>query len=42
MKNLKMKMARMEKGISQTELANRVGVARQTIGMIEAGATIPH
>ncbi|MEE0418881.1 MAG: helix-turn-helix transcriptional regulator [Lachnospiraceae bacterium] len=41
MKNLKMKMARMEKGISQTELANRVGVARQTIGMIEAGAYNP-
>lgn len=37
MKNLKMKLARMEKDISQTELAKRVGVTRQTIGMIEAG-----
>lgn len=37
MKNLKLKLARMEKDISQTELAQRVGVTRQTIGMIEAG-----
>lgn len=37
MKNLKMKFARMEKDMSQIELANRVGVTRQTIGMIEAG-----
>lgn len=37
MKNLKMKVARMEKDISQIELAKRVGVTRQTIGMIEAG-----
>lgn len=37
MKNLKMKFARMEKDISQIELARRVGVTRQTIGMIEAG-----
>lgn len=37
MKNLKMKFARMEKDISQIELAKRVGVTRQTIGMIEAG-----
>ena len=37
MKNLKMKLARMEKDISQIELATRVGVTRQTIGMIEAG-----
>ena len=37
MKNLKMKFARMEKDLSQIELANRVGVTRQTIGMIEAG-----
>lgn len=37
MKNLKMKMARMEKDMSQIELANRIGVTRQTIGMIEAG-----
>lgn len=37
MKNLKLKLARMEKDISQTELANRVGVTRQTIGMVESG-----
>lgn len=37
MKNLKMKFARMEQDISQIELAKRVGVTRQTIGMIEAG-----
>ena len=37
MKNLKMKIARMEQDISQTDLAKRVGVTRQTIGMIESG-----
>lgn len=37
MKNMKMKIARMEKNISQIELAERAGVTRQTIGMIEAG-----
>lgn len=37
MKNLKMKLARMEKDLSQIQLADRVGVTRQTIGMIEAG-----
>lgn len=36
-KNLKMKMARMEKDISQTELANRLGISRQTVWMIESG-----
>jgi len=33
----RMKLARVEKGLSQQELANRVEVARQTIGLIEAG-----
>lgn len=37
MKNLKVKFARLEKDLSQIELAKRVGVTRQTIGMIEAG-----
>ena len=37
MKNLKLKLARMENDMSQTELAKRVGVTRQTIGMVEAG-----
>jgi len=32
-----MKLARVEKGLSQQELADRVEVARQTIGLIEAG-----
>ncbi|MBC3797633.1 helix-turn-helix transcriptional regulator [Acetobacterium tundrae] len=41
MKNLKLKVARAEYDISQDELAKRVGVTRQTIGMIEAGKFNP-
>ena len=41
MKNLKMKIARVEKEISQEQLAKMVGVTRQTIGMIEAGKFNP-
>ncbi len=37
MKNIKLKMARVEKDLTQEELADKVGVTRQTIGMIEAG-----
>ncbi len=37
MKNLKMKFRRIELNISQTELAQRAGVTRQTIGLIESG-----
>lgn len=37
MKNLKLKLARMEQNITQQELADMVGVTRQTIGLIEAG-----
>ena len=37
MKNLKLKAARAAKDISQEQLAQLVGVTRQTIGMIEAG-----
>ena len=37
MKNLKMKFRRMDLGMSQTELAEKAGVTRQTIGLIEAG-----
>ncbi len=37
MKNLKMKSARAAKDLSQGQLAELVGVTRQTIGMIEAG-----
>lgn len=40
-KNLKMKAARAEQDLSQDELAQRVGVTRQTIGMIEAGKFNP-
>ena len=32
-----MKFRRIEENMSQTELAEKVGVTRQTIGLIEAG-----
>jgi putative transcriptional regulator len=35
MKNIKLKLARVEKDLSQEELANLVEVTRQTIGLIE-------
>ena len=37
MKNLKLKEETAAKDISQKQLAQMVGVTRQTIGMIEAG-----
>jgi len=37
LKNKRMKLARVERDYSQEQLAEAVGVARQTIGMIEAG-----
>ncbi|MCH8556646.1 MAG: helix-turn-helix transcriptional regulator [Balneolia bacterium] len=37
MKNIKLKVARVQKDLTQEELADIVGVTRQTIGMIEAG-----
>lgn len=37
MKNMKLKFRRMDLGMSQTELAKKTGVTRQTIGLIEAG-----
>ncbi len=37
MKNKKIKIARIECDLSQEELAERVGVTRQTIGLIESG-----
>lgn len=37
MKNKKMKIARIQCDLSQEMLADKVGVTRQTIGMIEAG-----
>ncbi|MGL5067577.1 MAG: helix-turn-helix transcriptional regulator [Sarcina sp.] len=41
MKNIKMKMARVEKDVSQEELAKAIGVTRQTISMIESGKYNP-
>lgn len=40
-KNLRMKAARAGVGLSQTQLAEAVGVTRQTIGLIEAGGYNP-
>ena len=37
MKNKKLKLARVEKDMSQEDLANIVGVTRQTIGLLETG-----
>lgn len=37
MVNEKLKQARLEKKLSQGELAKQIGVARQTINMIENG-----
>ncbi len=36
-RNKKIKLARVERDLSQEQLAALVGVTRQTIGMIEAG-----
>ena len=41
MRNLKMKFRRIELEMSQTELAKKAGVTRQTIGLIEAGEFNP-
>ncbi|ACA55044.1 helix-turn-helix transcriptional regulator [Clostridium botulinum] len=41
MKNKKIKIARIECDMSQEQLADAVGVARQTIGLIEAGKYNP-
>ncbi|WP_151736388.1 helix-turn-helix transcriptional regulator ['Paenibacillus yunnanensis' Narsing Rao et al. 2020] len=40
-KNIKLKLARTEKQLSQEQLAEAVGVTRQTIGLIEAGKYNP-
>jgi putative transcriptional regulator len=37
MKNKKIKIARIECDFSQEQLAEKVGVTRQTIGLIESG-----
>ena len=41
MKNKRMKIARIEKDLYQEQLAELVGVTRQTIGMIESGKFNP-
>ena len=41
MRNLKMKFRRIELNMSQTDLAKKAGVTRQTIGLIEAGEFNP-
>ena len=41
MQNLKLKIARVEKDLSQQELADLVEVTRQTIGLIEKGKYNP-
>jgi len=41
LKNMKMKLARIERELTQEQLAEAVGVTRQTIGMIEAGKFNP-
>ena len=39
--DLRLKLARIEKDLSQQELAERVGATRQTIGLIEKGRYNP-
>lgn len=41
MKNKRLKIARIERDMSQEDLANAVGVTRQTIGSIENGSYNP-
>ena len=41
MENIKLKLARTEKGLSQQELADLCEVTRQTIGLIEKGKYNP-
>ena len=40
-KNLRMKVARTRRGLSQSDLAEAVGATRQTIGLLEAGRYNP-
>jgi len=40
-KNLKLKLARVERDLTQGQLAEAVGVTRQTIGLIEVGKYNP-
>lgn len=38
---IKLKMARVEHNLTQAKLAEKVGVTRQTIGLIESGGYNP-
>lgn len=38
---IKLKMARVEHSLTQAELAEKIGVTRQTIGLIENGGYNP-
>ncbi|HNU79152.1 MAG TPA: helix-turn-helix transcriptional regulator [Bacillota bacterium] len=40
-KNNKLKLARIERDLTQEQLADKIGVTRQTIGLIEAGKYNP-
>ncbi|UCE50819.1 MAG: helix-turn-helix transcriptional regulator [Phycisphaerales bacterium] len=39
--NIKMKLARVERNLSQQQLADLVGATRQTVGLIEKGKYNP-
>ena len=41
MRNLRIKLRRIELNMSQADLAKKAGVTRQTIGMIESGEFNP-
>ncbi len=41
MKNKKLKLARVENDMTQQDLADEIGVTRQTIGLIETGKYNP-
>jgi len=40
-KNNKLRLARIERDLTQEQLADKIGVTRQTIGLIEAGKYNP-
>jgi putative transcriptional regulator len=37
----RLKLARVERGLTQAELAERAGITRQTVGLIESGRYNP-
>ena len=40
-RRIKLKLARVERNLTQAELAEKAGVTRQTIGLIESGSYNP-